>query len=214
METTTSWRTRLPRMDDVTVLSALVAVAFAGGPSAGESALARRSDSEPIARVVVLGDSITYLSEAAIHAALDPAYTVEVNGIPGIEVAGQQSSALEYAQTQPDVVIVNLGTNDVGARRDPSDVISDLGAMASEFDPTSCVVLVTLTTRVPSDDFEQRAAAVNQWIRSQQHVADWDSALATTDPPTQLTTDTVHPSVEGQSVMAELIQQQVDACTA
>ena len=194
-------------MDGFTVLSALVAVAFTGAESHDRPTAAERGT------VVVLGDSITYLSGAAIHAALDPAYTVDVNGIPGIEVAGQQTSALKYAQTQPDVVIINLGTNDVGARRDPSDVIRELGAMAAEFGPTTCVVLVTLTTHVPSDDFEQRATAVNRWIRSQQHVADWDSALAATDPPAELTTDTVHPTVEGQSVMAQLLQQQVDACT-
>jgi len=212
---------------------ALGVVAFTAWPSAGDPVGPRRFDSEPTARismtaasgtraqpaearrstVVAIGDSITYLSNAAIHASLEPVHAVEVNGIPGIEVAGQQAAASQYARTQPDVVIINLGTNDVGAQRNPADVIGELGAMASEFGSASCVVFVTLTTQVVTDDFKQRATEVNRWIRNQRHVADWDSALTEADPLVRLTTDTVHPTAEGQLVMAQLIQRQVDACT-
>jgi lysophospholipase L1-like esterase len=194
-------------MDDLTVLGALVAVAFTGAQSHD------RSSAEDRDTVAVLGDSITYLSAAAIHAELDPDHTVEVNGVPGIDVAGQQTAALQFARTQPDVAIINLGTNDVGARRDPSEVIGELRAMASEFGPGACLVLVTLTTHVPSDDFAQRAGVVNRWIRSQEHVADWDAALAASSPSARLTSDTVHPTVEGQALMAQLLRQQVDACS-
>jgi hypothetical protein len=213
--------------------SALVGLAVLCWPTSGTPVSAQDPAAEPVREAVpavattaashaatvaerdtvsVIGDSITYLSQAAIHAALDPAFSVEVNGIPGIQIAGQQEAVRQSATASPDVVIINLGSNDVGAQREPAEVIRELDQTTSRFGPETCVVLVTLTTHVPSADFRQRAAVVNSWIRNHPHVADWDSALAPTDH--QLTTDTVHPNAEGQAVMAQLLAQQVDACTA
>jgi hypothetical protein len=165
-------------------------------------------------RVSVIGDSITFLSEGAIHAALDSDHDVVVNGIPGIKVAGQLAAARQAALERPDVVVINLGTNDVLSQREPADVTHDLQATASEFGPTSCVVFVNLTTLVSNADFEQRATAVNRWISGQFHVADWNSVVTEAGPLANVTTDTVHPTEHGQALLAQLIRQQVDACTA
>jgi lysophospholipase L1-like esterase len=163
-------------------------------------------------QVAVIGDSITFLSEAAIHTALDPTHDVVVNGIPGIKVLGQLAAAREAAHAQPGVVVINLGTNDVLSERDPADVISDLDDTASLFGPATCVVFVNLTTFVTNADFQLRARAVNRWIDQHAHVADWNRAITEGGPNAGLTTDTVHPTEHGQVVMARLIQQQVNAC--
>ena len=65
--------------------------------------------------VGIVGDSITYDSEAAITNTLSPTYDVDVNGAPGYTI-GDQLPAIEamknYGSPPPRDWIFNLGTDD------------------------------------------------------------------------------------------------------
>jgi lysophospholipase L1-like esterase len=162
--------------------------------------------------VAVLGDSITQLSANDIHSTLDSTYNVEIDATPGITVAGQWSEAAAFAKAQPDIAVVNLGTNDLLARRTADAVIRDLEALLAEFDPSTCVVVVTISTTETRESFRREAVAVNRWLRDRPHVADWDGAVARSPFPRGLTYDSVHPTEDGRAVLAEVLLDGVSTC--
>ena len=149
-------------------------------------------------KIAIIGDSITYVSDASFHAQLDETHSVSVDGKPGMKVADLQDDATEYARTHPDVVVINLGTNDGAAAATPLSAALGLLYMASKF-PDACVVLTTLNTHTGSPGLNAFSADLNTGIRQGRFV-DWDAIAWARG----MTYDTVHPSRDGADILAEL----------
>jgi hypothetical protein len=164
-------------------------------------------------RVAVIGDSITVISAEDIHAALHPEYASSITAAIGIKTDAQLVTAQRYVATDPSVVVINLGTNDVSAHDSPESFRHEMDAIVGLF-PDRCVVVTTLTTQPPvSKEFAARAAAYNEYLRTFPHVADWDAVLAqAVRNGEQLTSDGVHPNDEGQRRYAALLAAAVRLC--
>jgi|GEM_PF-2652565 lysophospholipase L1-like esterase len=164
-------------------------------------------------RVAVIGDSITFLSVDAINAALRPRFAPGITAVIGIKTDAQLVTAKRYAATHPDIVVIDLGTNDVTQHDAFESYRHELGSMVGLF-PQSCVVVTTITTHTPGDDaFAQRAAKYNEYLRTFPHVADWDAVVGQALQAGQhILTDLVHPNPAGQRLYAGLVAQAVSAC--
>ena len=174
----------------------------------------------------LLGDSITYYDAPSFRAqAADAGFAASVTGIPGYQLAGVKPWLDLYADATPDVMVLNLGTNDASgdAKGYPNfslDLYRQRLGLAAALFPQSCVVVTTLTTHrtpartsVAKDGYTAAAwnavtASYNQHLRATfDHVADWDALLAIHP---EYAPDEVHPlgSADGVAALARL---QLDA---
>jgi lysophospholipase L1-like esterase len=169
-----------------------------------------RSDRAPSApgRVAVLGDSITFQSQAAIRTALASVDDLTVIGRSGLTIEGLLPDARDVARTMPDVVVIDLGTNDALKGVTTSRSIDRFDAMLDLF-PRAVCILVTVNTRLGDTDDITRARAINAYIEGTgRPVVDWDGTLAAAladDGSEPMLIDLVHPSTHGQAVLAGLI---------
>jgi hypothetical protein len=163
--------------------------------------------------VAVIGDSITRITDPYIHDVLDPDYSVSVRGIDGATTEAMQPYADAYsvglAGGRPDVVVINLGTNDSWNNLEPMSTALQLLAMDAKF-RKACTVLVTLNTHTFSSAMNWYHAQLNEGIRQHSHVVDWDALVATSSVP--ITYDGVHPTEHGGALFAQAIRAQVDGC--
>ncbi len=162
-----------------------------------------------LGRVVVIGDSITYISAAAIKKKLAAVKDLTVDGRFGFTIEQQMPDAGLLAMTKPDVVVINLGTNDADLGLSKTDSAQQMDSMLELF-PLATRAVVTVNTHFGTDDCRLRAQAINDHIRSRGvTVIDWDAAMgdeiAAGLPDGPMTTDTIHPTVLGQRILAGLI---------
>ena len=164
-------------------------------------------------RLAIIGDSITVVSTDALAAALEGDHATSMTAVIGIKADAQLVTAQRYVATDPTVVVINLGTNDVSQHDPTAEYRSELDAMVALF-PDRCVVVTTITTQAPvPDDFARRAREYNDHIRTFAHVADWDAAIGrAVAAGRQVTTDGVHPNPDGQQLYAQVIRDAVAAC--
>ena len=129
----------------------------------------------------------------------------------------------EMCAGDPDVVVVNLGTNDVMSGSPTELTVESLRQILDRF-PDACRLLVTVNESMydaDDPDLQSSIAALNERIRQladetgsglidwNQHVGDY---LAQGEPEGQLLTDTVHPTGVGQQAMADLYRESVESC--
>ena len=158
-------------------------------------------------RVVVVGDSITAEAQEEI-------------AVSGFELAEAEPYLVPYPPTRPDVVVVELGTND------GNEILADTSGerrarwkatMLAYRDlfPATCFVPVTMPA---SRDYPA-------WDDSQQELNDW---LLTTFPDALdwngfelgeraagrrlLIDDAIHPNTEGEAALAALYRRGVERC--
>jgi hypothetical protein len=165
--------------------------------------------------VAVIGDSITYISADAIRAAVTDVEQLTVDGRWGFTIAELRPDALLLALTAPDVVVVNLGTNDARNGVPTSTSRSDLDAMLALF-PHASKTLVTINTHFGPPACQARAQAINDHIRALDlPIVDWDAMvadeLAAGFPQGPITSDTIHPTALGQRLLARAIARRLDA---
>jgi len=192
-------------------------------------------------RVAVLGDSISYLSESAFAERFAARGFVApvISGIPGIRSDERvfEGAAL-VGPSKPAVLVIELGTNDVGsfleehplgtadereahARR----VAANQRQLADSVGPQlQCIVVVNVSanTLAPATNEVARAEdrALDDWARDDPRVriADWDALLADeftrAEPNGSMTSDTVHPTPYGATRLADLVVDTIDACGA
>ncbi len=155
---------------------------------------------------------------------LGTAYDVVVDGAFGARIGDRVEAAQGHALAQPDQVVVNLGTNDVVVGT-PIDVAA--GAMESiltALDDVECVHVVTVGQNLIGDGvpLPMQSAAVNELIvdavrrHPNAELVRWDraqeAAAIRRGDLTALTSDGVHPDLEGQAVLADAYADVLSDC--
>jgi len=169
-----------------------------------------------VPRLQVLGDSITVLSAPQLHERFDRRYDVDIDAFVGVTTAGMVDAARTAATAHPEVVVVNLGTNDVGCVRrewsctgpySAAQTEANLETIATAFGPSACVIFVDLNTHVLH---RTDAEALNRFIHATfPRVVDWAGAYQRSwfsspiDP---------HPDAAGRAHLVDLIDRAVSAC--
>ena len=230
-------------MSAITILLAFAVVAVAHAETSAR--LRQRPTIEvprpapPGTRIAVLGDSITYLSEGAFRdrfAARNFDVSV-ISGIPGIRSDERvtEGPAL-LAGTAPRILVLELGTNDVGTflAAHPTPTPAERAAHATAVadnqrrivdavgSSVQCVVVVNVSGNTMSTPANQVAhdesAALADWAHADPRVriADWDAVLgyelASGEPRGSMTTDMVHPTPYGATRLARLVEGTIDTC--
>jgi hypothetical protein len=173
--------------------------------------------------VAVIGDSITFVSAPEIGDALGDDWDATIDGRPGFTVADQLPTARALAEDRPEQVILNLGTNDVTGQDALGPALAALAEMVALFPDAECVHLVTVSELMAIEDVDApaRAAAFNEGVDRlastdpRLRVIDWTAAVQAAqdaDPDVALTDDTVHPSPDGQRLLADLYDQALAGC--
>lgn len=173
-------------------------------------------------RIVVIGDSITNEGRTELAAMLGVDHRVVIDGHPGYLIALQQPVAIELAATNPSIVVIELGTNDV-AFGHPVDVsIVDMERMVSTFLGARCIVLTTVSTGFPNGDEVARARVLDAAYRAiadrdpRVRIVDFDAVIdaANSDPSFigPFFYDGIHPTASGQERLARATADAVASC--
>ncbi len=147
-------------------------------------------------RALLIGDSILLGSEPAISDALS-SWTLRFDAVVGRSSSEGVDPADQDLTDNPDVVVVELGTND----EDPAAFRTNLVAILDRLRNVPLVVWQTAhgpASTIPEINraiFEETARHPNT------AVADWDAAV----DPAQLGSDGVHPLAEGIGAVADLL---------
>ena len=215
----------------VGVLVSVLAVAHAESQARNRPRLAARARAET--QVAFIGDSITNLSGPTFRRVLVAQGYPEpfVSGINGIRADQRVTEAPALlAPVHPDVLVIELGTNDVGqfaqdhpgadaATRDAHarTVAANVAALAGS---TPCVVIVNVSANTMSPVANDIARAENRaladWVihEPRAHLADWDHVVADEfargEPDGSMTSDTVHPTAHGADRLADLVAHTID----
>jgi len=200
-------------------LCVLLAVAL---PVVGIVVVVRRVERRP--RVLLVGDSITSLSQPELTARLRGRYRVEVSGAPRRTTQERVRDLPLLLTTKPERLVINLGTNDVLRGESTKGTLAALERIGTAFPTVHCVVLVTVNhnmfsakqVRVGPD-----AYALDRGIRAlaaRRHwgVVPWDSIvqryLDAGQQQGSLSDDTVHPRPVGRRLLADAYRTALDRC--
>jgi lysophospholipase L1-like esterase len=157
--------------------------------------------------VYVVGDSITYLSEATISSDfVHEGYQPTISATPGVKIGQSQAEITTLAQNQPWAWVIELGTNDAGANDTvwPEQFLAEWSAIS----PASCVVYVSVSPRAGAvaqqiDDAIQKLSVMHRNV----HVLDWGNIEY--QNAAWLNPDGIHPTPTGQAALAALETQQL-----
>ena len=190
------------------------------------------------AALTAAGVNVTMVGTQRSGPAWAPAAATSHEGHPGWRTAQVLSILPAWAATRPDVLLVHLGTNDVGQGRAVADMLRDMGALLGNIShalPAARTFVCTILAMVNSDHPEwgpARAAynaalpgLVAQWPRAALiDLAPTGLCPANSDPRQRLCSqcnpgaacttnssffDRVHPTAAGYSVMAGVLAGEV-----
>jgi hypothetical protein len=180
-------------------------------------------------KVGILGDSLTTLSMDEDVAKMQDKYRLSILPIMGTRVDDMQGHADEFAASDIDIMVVELGTNDV-LRSDWNGQAEffNIFNMCSKFTNRQRLIWMNVDEGIPgcllnpSRPYSvQNAQAFNSAVRYCQtqfpnmRIADWDSwvkfATGLWGRESQIHPDQIHPNQNGQNMIAYLIRQALDA---
>ncbi len=133
-------------------------------------------------------------------------------------------AARTLAEGDPSQVIVNLGTNDVLQGLAISDSEAALRDVVAAFPRATCIHLVDVNEDmlVIGGDGSERARAVNEVIRrvaeedARVDVVSWagivDQQLEAGQPDGAILSDTIHPTTQGKTLLADAYAEALAAC--
>lgn len=167
----------------------------------------------PEPSVGLLGDSIVSGASADLFTALSPDHPdLRISAVPGATIADMLPEAERMATDPPDIVVVDLGTNDAWQGRPASQSAAELTAMTGLF-PEACLVLVTVTEVATEPGYDLAAAAsLNAAIRSRAGATVVDWAVTVAGDPSLLGPDGIHPTPAGNAALAEAVRAAVATC--
>ena len=169
------------------------------------------------------GDSITASASAELRAQFGPRYRVGIVAYGGAPTSWLTNMIAAAAKAPPDVVVINLGTNDAYCRPGLCDgnqyylprpvfnqvtVDHRLDSFYHAFPARTCVVFVNINTHNPSWGPEN-AALINAHLVTFPRVVDWDQAWR---PSWFYSVDDSHPNAVGRIALAAMIAAKVATC--
>lgn len=172
-------------------------------------------------RALVLGDSITDHGQRVLRTTIGPVYELSIEGQDNFRVDDLLPVAERWATREFDHVVVNLGTNDVIQGWPVETSATGLQQMVSLFPDVTCIHLTTVSESLParSADAAGTAAALNEAIRGMArqdrriHVVDWNALVAERQAQgVDLTSDGVHPTIEGQQLLVDAYERSMRSC--
>lgn len=174
-------------------------------------------------KVVVLGDSIMVATRKTLRSELD-GYAVKVAALSGEGLSGGPLSqalgggsmpeiAGDYAEADPAVVVIELGTNDAWLEELTVDAAEQaLANIVGEF-PEACLVAVSVTESAQAEGYDDaEAAKINEsLVGVADQLVDWPKLSS--EQPGSLKPDGIHPTERGTKVLASAVAEAVDACS-
>jgi hypothetical protein len=167
------------------------------------------TDSDGPRRIVIIGDSISFGTQEEYPLAM-PDDDLEVIAIPGIRLGPQREAISMAVATRPDVLVIQLGTNDVPVY-EPA-FLDEIDEVLDETDDLPCVLWVnTFVTK-----FATNAAEVNEHLEqaADDHdnlqIVDWFTLA--NDDRSLMSPDGLHPNEEGQGVLALAVAASAARC--
>jgi len=198
-------------------------VALAVVVVAGSVVYLQTRDDRP--SVLLVGDSITAISEKLVADQLDGHYEILTSGAPKRTAEERVNDLpLLLASGQPDAVVVNLGTNDVIQHRSAEVAIHAIDTIGRAFRTARCVVLVTVNENMYSTTdkrLQPDAKTMNRRILAlakarRWGVVRWDSIvrkyIAEGEKNGHLSVDTIHPRPIGQKLLADAYGRALGPC--
>ena len=167
-------------------------------------------------RVAIVGDSVTRLAREEIDEALVDEFRVDIQVRDGKridEMLPVLHHQLSGPTGPPEVVIVNLGTNDAVQGYDGWPAGFDEVVAATQ--SVTCVLLVTIAESTNAYGKDGTAAAINDRIRATAsehanvHVVDWNEVVATRGLEVSL--EGIHPTPLGEQIIADLYRSGIEA---
>jgi hypothetical protein len=190
------------------VVVAVLAIRIAYGASADEA--------KP--RVLVLGDSITDHGQRELRDTIGPLYALSIEGQDNFRVDEQLPAAQRWATREFRHLVINLGTNDIVQGWPLDATAASLEELVALFPDVPCVHLTTVALDLGSARSEQ-ARALNEAIDAMAsqdrriHIVDWAEVVASAqDRGQELTSDGVHPTDEGQRLLADAYEESMMEC--
>ncbi len=174
------------------------------------------------ARLAFIGDSITHQSATTLHERFDPDFLVRVSAVVGQRYNSMSGYADVIAATDPNIVVLNLGTNEASGIPNAmfptlttsEEAIAAMQAMVDRF-PNACKVIVTVNEGViEHEDYRPEiAVALNDAIVAEADVVvDWSAAVS--GDQLLYVANGVHPTDPGKELLASLIADGVALCPA
>ncbi len=152
--------------------------------------------------VYVVGDSITALSRASIATSLTNAgYRPTISATPGAKIGQAETDVTSLAQHQPWAWVIELGTDDSGARN--VGWTAPFMAEWAAISPATCVVYVTVSPYSGAVG-RQIDTTIDKLAQAHPnvHILDWGNIEYT--HPGWVMPDGIHPTTAGQVTLAGL----------
>lgn len=191
----------------------------------GCAALAACGGSRTGDRVLVVGDSITVLSEQELDDRAERAERFTVAAANNATSDDLRQVVETFAGEEFEQVVVNLGMNDALNARPFDETTEAFAAILEQFESARCVHLTTLNESVVSfedPELTDRVQRINAHVRElaatgdNVAIIDWNEALAEQrrddETDESLLTDTVHPTDAGQELLVSLYLDAVKEC--
>ncbi len=168
--------------------------------------------------VLVVGDSVTYMSANPIKDAFDWTDNTNVQGRPGYRTDQLVPIALEFVgKDRPDDLVVLTGYNDLLQLQDEGAAVEQMMGIAAD---QTCAVWLLVPTKgeYPADaarDFNTRVVALAEDHPNVHVSTDWRDAVDATDgpdpDPALISDDHVHPVADGEARLAQAMEEGVSS---
>ena len=184
-----------------------------GGPAIDLTPSAGRGGGR---EVVVIGDSITVASaprilEGASEIDADVTVLAEINRritVGSDPAAGTDVIAEVLSEGDPDVVVVALGTNDIGKYDSIEEYAAEIDELVGQLpDDLPLVWINTYLSRIPDDSAAFNAALIETLSeRGNATIGRWSSIAQQGG----MLRDGVHPSEDGEQRFADLVVGEIE----
>jgi hypothetical protein len=163
-------------------------------------------------KIAIIGDGITYSGINELHAVLDPSFQVRIAANGNKTIAQMQTIATDYATSNPDAIVLNLGTYDVLTGVPLPTIGSELATLMAKF-PNACVVLTTLNTNVSAAGYSNASAAtLNSYLAGADRIVEWDAYAAADLDANTVAPDHINITPVGASLLANITSGAVSGC--
>ena len=203
-------RQRPPRRSLPTLVAMMGALALAAASAGCERFDPDYTGNPAGKKIGFLGDSITVGAADQLHARFEPDQMVRVRAVVGGEIINSTYDGGILANSDPDRVVINLGTNE-DENQPMVEVLAAYDNLLTLY-AGKCIVTVTVND-LPEEPHRSRAQAINAHIHTTDTiVVDWAEAIRA-DPEQWFGPEVgVHPNAAGQALLVDLVDIALDQC--